>query len=160
MLVVEEELSSGAEGRDDPCGPCVKEIAGPRVDEVEPRPAELQRQLLDVSLDERDGGRVLAGGGHGLGGRVHAGDERAEPRELRGRLAGAAAEVEDVLAGEVGEALLDGVRQPRRPLLAWSVRLVPDAAVEVGRLHQARSEKPPSTTRVWPRTISASAEAR
>ena len=38
--------------------------------------------------------------------------------------------------------------------------VVERAPVEVGRFHQAGSEKPPSTMSVWPHTIAASAEQR
>src|SRR5205807_663485 len=58
------------------------------------------------------------------------------------------------------ERRLDDRREagPRPP--ARIVHRVEGATVSVGRLHQAGSEKPPSTTIVWPHTIAASGEQR
>ena len=60
------------------------------------------------------------------------------------------------------QPLADPVRHPRHleHVLGGAVRVVEGAAVVVGRLHQARSEKPPSTISVWPRIISAAGEQR
>src|SRR5919108_360310 len=160
VLVVDKELPSRTESRGDPARPRLHDLADPAVDEVEPRAAELQRQLVDVALDEGDRGRVLAGGGHGLGGRVDPGHECAEPGELRRRLSRAAPEVEDVPALELGEPLLDsGGQAPQRGPEPPGHR-VPGAPGGGGRAPPTTSGKPPSTTRGWPRTISASREAR
>src|SRR4029079_12373770 len=76
--------------------------------------------------------------------------------------AGAAEEVEDAMAACALEPLADAVRHPGHleHLLGGAVRGVEGAAVVVGRLHQALSEKPPSTISVWPRIISAAGEQR
>src|SRR5207245_2120112 len=76
---------------------------------------------------------------------------------LGGRLA--AAQVEDVLAREIGQKLAHR-RRNRVDLASGPMGLLPRFQIVIGRLHQASSEKPPSTISVWPRTISASGEHR
>src|SRR5439155_20005453 len=98
-----------------------------------------------------------------LRGAVDARDRRTELRELRSGLACPALDDEDALAVQVGERVTHRRREPRFAgdcLRAPTVHLLPRAQIVVGGLHHTGSEKPPSTTRVWPRTISASGEQR
>ena len=82
----------------DPVGGGADLDAAAGVDEVEAPPFELQRQLLDVGLEEDRVRRALTPHGGRLRGNVDAGDERAELDQLRRRLSGRALQVEHVLA--------------------------------------------------------------
>src|SRR5207302_10349613 len=75
------------------------------------------------------------------------GDDGAELRELRARLARAAAEMYDALAVEVAERAADVVGQARvvrrRGRGPAAVRLLPRTPVALGRLHQAAASAAP-----------------
>src|SRR5439155_21044778 len=143
------------------------------VDEVEAATSELQRKLVQLGLEEggvrsllpRRGERALVG--------IDAGDQRAERAELGRDLARPARQVEDVLAPHLGEPLPDRGWKARCGRANAAVALVPRLPVLLGRPHQlacntvntvllaqTTTEKPPSTTSVWPRIISAWGEQR
>src|SRR5205085_2349002 len=111
------------------------EDAAARVDDVEAATLELERELVNVGLDERCRGCALGRDGDRLGGDVDTGDERAELDQLGCRLSGRALEMEDVLALDVREALADRERNaelPRHRVGAPAVDLVPGATIVLG----------------------------
>ena len=84
-------------------------------------------------------GRALAGNLERLAGDVERGHERAEPRQLRRRLAGCALEMKDVLAAHVGQQLADSVRDAELPGHRFgpaAMDLVPCFAVVLSGLHE------------------------
>src|SRR4029450_14035110 len=68
------------------------------VDHRKAAPAELERQLVQLGLEERRVGRPFAGGGESLRRRVDPAYEGAESAKVGSRLADAAGEMEHVLA--------------------------------------------------------------
>src|SRR5271169_4514568 len=129
------------------------------VDEVEAAAPQLGRQRLRLADDPEDRRPPLARRVEPFLPRVDARDDGAELGQLRRGGAAAAEDVEHALSVQVAERLTHDRRQSRC-VRGATVRVVEHPPVEVGRLHHARSEKPPSTTIVCPRIISASGEAR
>jgi hypothetical protein len=76
----------------------------PVVDEVEPAALELERQLVDVGLEEDPVRHPLAGNRRRFGGDVDPCYERAQLGELGGRLTGRALQVKYMLALDLGQA--------------------------------------------------------
>jgi hypothetical protein len=78
-----------------------------------------------------------------LPGRVDAGDDRSQLRELGSRLTRSALQVEDALFPEVGERVADLTREAAlagHGGRAALVKVVPRSPVVLGRFHQASSE--------------------
>src|SRR5262249_51519054 len=130
------------------------------VDEIEAAAAQLVWQCLDVALDPEDRRPPLACRVERLRRGVDRRDDRTELGELRRALARARVEVQHLLSLESPAERRPYDRGEPGPHTRPAVPLVERAAVVVGRLHQARSEKPPSTTIVWPHSIFASSETR
>src|SRR5690242_2681388 len=108
MLLVEEQVAAVPQRSGNSAQPGLEitncaERAEAGIDEVEAAAAELARQRLRVGLHPEDRRPALPRGLEGGAGGVDAGDDAAELRELRGRLAGAALEVEHALLLQVGE---------------------------------------------------------
>src|SRR5581483_3930948 len=166
MLLREQEAAAGPEGADDPRRPRL-EVVDPHEhaalghDHVEL--AEV-RERVDVGGDELRLGHRFARDRDRLVGEVDTRHVRAAAGKLLRRLAGRALQMEDPRAREwleAGERLL-GEPAPRERLAPPRVYLVPGTPVRLDEVaHRAtRREKPPSTTIVWPRIMSASGEQR
>src|SRR3954451_4713268 len=169
MLVVEEEDPALLQRGSDPVRPALEvaelgERAPRGVDDVEALAPQLDRERLGRGGDEgrvrqplpRRHDRLLRG--------VDPGHERAEAHQGRRLAARAAGEVQDVAPANVGKPLAHRLGQRAGAAGGGApdllVRLLPGTKVALGGLHQAKREKPPSTIRVCPRTISAAGEQR
>ncbi len=124
----------------DACRPGV-EIGEPRDDalgrvhEVEAAAAQVRGQLLRVGGDPEDGRPLLARRVEQRLVGLDRGHRRAVVGELCARLARSAVQVQDVLARQVAERLLDDRRQGGAALAVSAVDLVEHPPVDVGRLH-------------------------
>src|SRR5215468_9562008 len=117
MLLVEEEVPAVPEGRSETPQPrfeveYVRQRARPRIHEIEAPAAQLARERLRVGLHPEDRGPPFARGFQRRSRRVDAGHDPAELRELGGRFARAAVQVEHALVRQVGERVTYRARQP------------------------------------------------
>src|SRR6476659_4086012 len=142
MVVVSQQQAARLERGGGSSGPGIQVVErmepAAAVDEVEASPLELERKLLDIGLEENRIRCALAGDGGRLPGNVHAGDERAELRELRARFARAALEVQHMLSLQLRQPLPNRVgnaQVPGQRIGALAVDLVPGSAILVRRLH-------------------------
>ena len=121
-----------------------REDAAPGEDEVDAPAPELRRQLVDVPLDEDGVRNPFPCELEGFRRDVEAGHERAEPGQLRRRLARRTLEVEDVLAGDGRQPFAHPLRDPElagHRLGAAAVHLVPCPTVVIRRFHRQASNE-------------------
>ena len=128
MVVVDEQLAARLERGGDARAPSASrssrsaDHALRRVDEVEAAAPQLRGQRCGVGLDPEDLRPALARLVEQLLRRVDRGDDGAVLRELRGRLAGPALEVQHALLRQVAERRLHDRRQPGRARAAVAVQ--------------------------------------